>query len=354
MGKSLSESLSHFISSATEDDFADPFTESVVDSEQLARDVMERAADRRQQKKQKAKKRDKITDTLNQGDQLLNKLSDDQLVDDFDGFLDHFFLDDEDTAMKQTLVSYGRQYARDTKSSAESSEVSKMYAKHEEELGHLLSEVEADSQSLQKDISSLRMARSRNFKALSDMVDAKNQQHNTRLQIIKELNNMKKTQFDLQMKISKQKKEDEADNSVASRAVQQLFGMGRENLMGAIGGYGGVSGADEAGRGADGYEEIAMDDTDEDEIIQKRYFNDSSEPETDGDKYIKYEGMGVHFVLLYDEDDDSYREIIAEDKDGNLIPDYPLPNPDDLDFELSVSTGTATDNLAQSYELRKV
>jgi hypothetical protein len=62
--------------------------------------------------------------------------------------------------------------------------------------------------------------------------------------------------------------------------------------------------------------------------------------------------MGVHYILEYD--DDGPVQIVAEDADGNVVPDYPTPEMNDLTFTISENTGTATDNLSQQYQLRKI
>lgn len=351
MSKSLSESLSQFVSSMSEEtnSFENPFSEDAPDIEGNVRESIRRSDDHKRERKKK-KKQNKFDRVMSEGDQMIASMTDDDMIDDFDGFLDRYFMEDEDVELRQNLVKYGRQYARDTRTSGESSEVTKAYAKSEALLTKLLDDVDSDTEAIQKDIAALRMARSRNFKALSDLVEAKSQMHSTKLNAIKEMNNMKKSQFDIQLKVKKAHDENDGDSSTATRAVQQLFGMNREALMGTLGGYAGISGSDEAGREDDDFDQY--EDLNEDEEIQKRYFSDTNEPETDGDKFLKYEGMGVHYILLYDEND--YREIIAEDKDGNIIPDYPKPDPEDLDFEMSISAGTATDNLANQYELRRI
>lgn len=158
------------------------------------------------------------------------------------------------------------------------------------------------------------------------------------------MNAMKKNQIELQMKVDKTKKEESADETSVNRAIQGLFGLGRENLLGS---YEDISGASEAGK-----EDFSYNDEDYDRMIQQKYFSGDN-TESDGDKFLKYEGLGAHYILLVD--DNGHKEIIVEDNDGNLLPDYPTPsNIDELDFIISESTGTATDNLANNYELRHV
>jgi hypothetical protein len=350
---SLSKSLSQFVTSANDSSmFDNPFIDDEIEVTSTPiskRKNKSKSSDDDDEYRPKKSKPDKFAKVMSQGNDMIDRFMDEDFIDDFDGFIGNFLLDDEDVELRRNLLRYGRKYARETKVSGETSEINKAYSESEKLLSELLDEINEDKKSVQTDINNMRMMRTRNYKALSDLIEAKSQFHNTALSAIKEMNSMKKAQFELQMKVDKTKKEESDDGSASNRAIQQLFGIGRDNIMGSLGGYEGVSGASEAGMYDDDNYSSGID---EDEIIQKKYFSsDEDDVETDGDKFLKYEGRGVHYILLYD--DDGSKEIIAEDKDGNIVPDYPLPsNPDDLDFNISESTGTATDNLANNYELR--
>lgn len=348
MGKSLSKSLSQFITN-TNDSFDNPFddgNDSVEASSTDTRFIIESSEEIEKPKKEKKKKGNKYDRVISKGNDMLTNFLDDNVIDDFDGFLGEFLLDDEDVELRRNLIRQGRKYARETQVSAETSEISKAYSESEKLLHDLLKEIDSDKELVQKDISNMRMMRTRNYKTLSDLIESKAQFHNTALSVIKEMNAMKKNQFELQMKVDRSKKEDAADDSAANRAIQQLFSMDRGSLMN---GYEDISGSVEAGT----YDDDDFSSlVDEDEIIQKKYFDNDTEI-SDGDKFLQYEGRGVHYILLYD--DNNYREIIAEDNEGNLIPDYPMPGePDELEFDFSVATGSATDNLANHYELRHI
>lgn len=348
MGNSLSKSLSQFITN-TNDSFENPFDDGDTGVDVSNADVdfvIERSEETVKQKKQKKQKGSRYDKVMSKGNDMISNLLDDDVIDDFDGFLGEFLLDDEDVELRRNLISKGRKYARETQVSAETSEISKAYSESEKLLHELLKEIDSDKELVQKDISNMRMMRTRNYKTLSDLIESKAQFHNTALSVIKEMNAMKKSQFELQMKVDKTKKEEAADDSTANRAIQQLFSMDRGSIMN---GYEDISGSVEAGTYEDDEFSALVD---EDELIQKKYFNDESEI-SDGDKFLQYEGRGVHYILLYD--DNNYREIIAEDNEGNLIPDYPMPGePDELEFDFSIATGTATDNLANQYELRHI
>ena len=352
MSRSLSNSLSQFIGGG--DYFSNPFDDNQEDSSSIVlpkkNDEIDEEDDyeRKSKKKKKSKKLDdKFQQVIARGEQFKKELSDSEMIDDFDDYLDSIGFDDEDDSIRKDLIRYGRKYTRDTAVSKETSEINKTYAESEKYLNGLIKEVSSDAEDLQKDISQMRVMRTRNYKALSEMVNTKATLSNLKLGIVKEMNSMNKAKMELQMKVDKNKQAEDQDDTLVNRTIQGLFSMGRENIVTS---YEDVSGSVEAGSSVD-----AIDyGFDEDEMIQKKYFSNNDEyEETDGDKFLKYEGVGAHYILLYD--DDGNKQIITEDNQGNLIPDYPIPsNPDDLEFNISESTGTATDNLANQYELRKI
>lgn len=346
MGSSkLSKSLSQFVASMdATPSISIPFDDDTVQDSEMIKQISVQSKEIKESRKKQ--KKDKFSKIVENGQSIIDEYIEDEMIDDFDGFIGNFLLDDEDVDLKRNLLRYGRKYARDTQVSGESSEITKAYSESEKLLSELLNEINEDKKQVQNDITNMRMMRTRNYKALSDLIESKAQFHNTALSAIKEMNSMKKAQFELQMKVDKSKKEDAESDAASNRAIQQLFGIGRNNIMESIGGYEGVSGALPDEPVDNDYSSII----DEDKIIQEKYFN-NDEPDTDGDLFLKYEGLRVSYILLYD-DENNY-EIIAEDEEGNLIPDYPLPSdPSKLEFNISEATGTATDNFANQYILR--
>lgn len=341
LGKKLS-----FLSS--ENSFENPFDNDIA-PEEIKPISFKHEKSKEEKVSSKKKKKDKFSKIMQDSDEFLNKYAS-NLIDDFDSYMENSFADDEDINLKNSLIGLGRKYARDTSVTAETSEITKAFSGNEKLLSTLLDEIDNDKARLQKDIDSLRMMRTKNFKVLSEMVDTKSQYQNTALSVIKELNNMKKSQFDLQLKMNKKKDDEEGDGSLGtSKAIQQLFGIGRNNIMSSIGGYEAVSGAilddDSTGVSSRVYDDI------DDELIQKKYFN--SDSETDGDKFLKYEDLDVEYVLLID--DDNNKTVIAEDRDGNIIHDYPMPsNVDELNFEINETLGIASDELHRKYKVRRI
>lgn len=343
----ISKSLAMFAQQAPSLDV--PFDDGDSDTRELLHGIVEDIDTKERNRPKKKSKKDSYARLVEKSSSVLNELADESFIDDFDDYIDSYILDDEDADLHNSLVSQGRRYARDHRTSGESSELSKAFSSSEKMLDMMLDQVDHDKEDISKVINELRAARTRNFKALSELTGSKVQLHNVSLSIIKEKNSMIKTEADMKMKADKAKKEDDANDSTSSKAVQQLLGIGRGNLLEGIGGYSGVSGAID--EDDEDYDSSKSSDSDYDEAIERKYFSDTEE--TEGDLYLKYEGSGAHYILLVSEDDDY--EIITEDKNGELIPDYPLPaNVDKLEFSISETTGTATDNYNRTYEVRHV
>ena len=275
------------------------------------------------------------------------------MIDEFESFLDDnsMFDSEESDELRNGLISMGRKYARDTGISSDNSEIAKAFSSSEKRLNDLLTEISRDKLNIQKDIDQLRsMTRGKNFKALSDLNSAKTSFHTTQLQAIKELNAIKKAEFDMRMKerAAKMASGGDASSDISTTTIRSLFGAGRNDIVNAAGGYSKVSGAIGNTIG-----EIYNTDMTDDEIEDK-YFADEKEEETDGDKFLEYEGRGVEYTLLVD-DDNSPIEVVAKDRDGNVIPDYPMPsNVDQLQFNINMTTQSAEDELHRKYRVEKV
>ena len=340
----LSESLAQFASSnpsAFDNPFQEENTQHRTASEFLEREEAYLKEKRKSKSSHRGKENDDLQRLIEKAHSTSIGSSIDDMVEDFEGYLEDYLMDDADDEFRRNLVKYGRKYARNTRDTGEGSEIQKAYAEQEAELDQLIKDIDMDKENINKDIQKMRSYRSVNFKTLSELVETRTSLHNTHLGAIKEKNSVVKNKFELQMKANKEKDESEGDSTVANRMIQNLFGMGRDAL---ISDYSDVSGAAEAGM------ESAAVPFDEEDFIDKRFGED--EFESDGDKFLKYEGVFKEYVLEYD--DDGPVQIVAEDIDGNVIPDYPLPDINNLDFTISESTNSATDNLSQQYILRKV
>ena len=293
---------------------------------------------------------DKIVETTNQ----LIRSGDLIAADEFDDFLDDetLFSVEEDTEMRNNLISLGRKYARESASSKETSEISKTFADSEKRLKSLYEELDRDKVSLQKDIDRMRVP-GRGGKLVAELISVKNSMQSTQLSIVKEVNSIRKAVYEMHQKAAAKKEADAAgNNDINANTLQSIFSSSRSGLVNSMGGYAGISGAYSE---SDTYSSMVSDDMDDDEI-QRRYFNDSSNTSssTDGSKFLEYEDRGVEYVLLVDKDD-HVQGVIAEDREGIMIPDYPLPNDiDGLNFEIDHHSKMATDNLHRNYQVRIV
>ena len=356
---------SHFISTDEDDDSLDS----------LSIDSYLRLDDHKPSKKGKKKEKERLEvfdsfdeedeESMVTKDKAFNKLKGSKIyskitkrmsadmIDEFESFLDDnsMFDSEESDELRNGLVSMGRKYARDTGISSDNSEIAKAFSSSEKRLNDLLTEISRDKLNIQKDIDQLRsMTRGKNFKALSDLNSAKTSFHTTQLQAIKELNAIKKAEFDMRMKerAAKMASGGDASSDISTTTIRSLFGAGRNDIVNAAGGYSKVSGAIGNTIG-----EIYNTDMTDDEIEDK-YFADEKEEETDGDKFLEYEGRGVEYTLLVD-DDNSPIEVVAKDRDGNVIPDYPMPsNVEQLQFNINMTTQSAEDELHRKYRVEKV
>ena len=275
------------------------------------------------------------------------------MIDEFESFLDDdsMFDSEESDELRNGLVSMGRKYARDTGISSENSEITKTFSDSEKKLKSLYDEISKDKLNIQKDIDQLRsLTRGKNYKALSDLNSAKTSFHTTQLQAIKEMNAIKKAQFEMRMKERAAKMASGGDGSedISTNTIRSLFGAGRNDIVNAAGGYSKVSGA----IGSTISDSFQSDLSDEE--IEEKYFANEPDEITDGDKFLEYEGQGVEYTLLVD-DDNSPIEVVAKDREGHVIPDYPMPsNVDQLQFNINMTTQSAEDELHRKYRVEKV
>lgn len=327
--------------------FNDPYSSSV--SQPISRATVSRVVDNDdddepKSKKKKKKKKSKEDKLLEMG-RVITESFNATDSEAFDQFISEYNFDDEDITLKNSLLSKGRKYSRETKLSQESSEIVKAFSGHEKMLHDMVDEIDGDIDLVEKDISHIRGTRAgRNSKTLTDMIGNKKELYQVKLQTVKELNSMTKTRIELEAK-ARDKNEDASGDSTAliNRAIGSMIGGGgRKGILDNLGGYSAISGARD-----DNYE-------DDDNIIEGHVVDDSDfddENLDEGRMYLKYENSGVQLVVV--DHGDSF-DVVAEDRDGNIIPNYPIPkNVDTLKFDVNEKLGTATDDYHRPYLYRK-
>lgn len=258
-----------------------------------------------------------------------------------DDIFDSIELNDQNANVRSALIGMGRKYARSHEVSDEDNEVARSFSPQELKLDDLYNEVSSDIVQIEKDLTEMRAMRTgRNTQRMNELITAKAQYHNLRLSILKEQSSIKKTQYDIKAKVDREKGQGIDDGLVSSSIIQSVFGMGHDTLLDSVGGRAASSGASNGNIQEQTYDSYV-------EVDETEYDGDS-----DGDKFIKYENAGVDLVL--EEAVDGSRRIYAEDKDGNPIPDYPLPtNLESLTFDINHRAGVATDQLQRNYKYRQ-
>ena len=296
--------------------------------------------------KSKSYDEDDVDNLLSKVNSRLSNIKTD--FDDFDDCIDALDDYDEDVELKNSILAIGRKYARENAASAESSEIVKAFAPQESKLNGMITAINKDINAIEEDLREMRMGRTRNLKYIGELTDVKSTLYNNQTAVIKELNQIKKMQFELKQK-QKAAEAGVNDNSMAAQAIiQSMFGIGHDNLLSSVGGRAGTSGSYEDGEIYEDYESsYNTADNVRENVIDASDNDDGS----DGAKFLKYENMGVEYVL--EEDDNGNMDIYAEDKDGNRVDDYPLPTDiSNLSFERNERGGYATDQFARKYKLR--
>ena len=292
----------------------------------------------------RGKKKNRLSDIM-QRNKVLDTYVGDMMAEALDSYLDD--LGEDDVELRDSLIGIGRKYHRDTTASAGTSEISKTYSAAEKNFRNLFTEIAADRQQIQKDIDQMRLARTRNHKALADLVATKKGYYDTQVSILKEINSMHKTAFDLKAKeAAAAKAQEETGSNLSTNTLKSLFSIGRGNMVSALGGYESISGA-------------TVEDSDGN--ATQRDYGDTPEQhdlgietDSDGDMFLDYEDAGVEYILLVDEND-VVQDVLAEDNEGNVIPNYPMPTDYmNLKYNIDKKTMLATDEYHRNYKVRVV
>ena len=192
-------------------------------------------------------------------------------------------------------------------------------------------------------------------KYLNDLIASVLTSNTNKLQIIKEITNLKKTIQELKIKSDGKyaKMGDDSLESQANSFFSNIMSVGRNNFISALNG-----------------DEISFDnieyssDTDieyantlpdiQDEIhdrIAERLMNEDINRSTEAEKYIIYENLKPEYKILRSAVDNTW-EVIAVDKDGQRIPDYPVPTRAQLGrCKFSSDGAWMTDAYGRSYKV---
>lgn len=172
-------------------------------------------------------------------------------------------------------------------------------------------------------------------KYTTDLIGAINGARSLSKDLAKELINTKKTIYDLNMKerekFAKKAGGDENDMGFSSKYLKSLISVNRGEFM----------------DGADEIEDVRDDDDILSSIRSTMESSDEYEARSDdAQKYLKYERSKITVKVVVDTNGDN-PVFFAEDEEGNIVDDYPVPNYPTV--TVNHSTMIATDKFGEKY-----
>ena len=221
-------------------------------------------------------------------------------------------------------------------------------------LYNLLDETSKFGKSLEKDLSALRGSKVRGASKYSnDLTELILTSKQNKLNILKEITNIKKTIADLKIKAdAKDKKKDDGTNSpeyIASAYLKSVLNHGRSNFISTVTGNEGID--------MGGMQDNFYVPEEEDEDQYTRFMMDRLDRDENpyrsaaGSKYIEYENDGVKLYVKKCIDTGEW-EFIALNKHKQQIYDYPLPTKRDAGRMKFSDDGTyATDAKGRIYNV---
>ncbi len=192
-------------------------------------------------------------------------------------------------------------------------------------------------------------------KYLNDLIASVLTSNTNKLQIIKEITNLKKTIQELKIKSDGKyaKMENGSLESQANDFFSNIMSVGRNNFISALNGdemqfmdteYSSDTDIEYANTLPDVQDEIH-------DRINERLMNEDKLRSTEAEKYIIYENLQPEYKILRSAMDNTW-EVIAVDKDGHRIHDYPVPSKKDLGrVKFSADGNYATDAYGRSYKV---
>ena len=299
-------------------------------------------------KSSKGKKdRDDSLDSLLYGIQSIDVAQDD--FKDIDSVFDSIFEDDQqDKYLMNQLLAQGRAYSRKNGMSAEESDIQKAFAPQEEALHNLIGDLDSDMKGVQGDINSMRMARTRNTKTMADLVQSNASLQNIKLSAIKEINKIHSDIITFNMRAKAAKENTDAENSNEAYAVRKL--LEDSSVLASVGGISSVSGARHISDSDNDSNLDPMAVISSDMDRERAY---ASIDDTDENNFIRYERDGVELYLQYS-NSTGEKKVVAKNAQGEIVPDYPVPDMSKVDFTFHPDLGTATDSLSRDYKLENM
>lgn len=223
----------------------------------------------------------------------------------------------------------------------------KHFATEERLLATLLTDQMNLTSSLQRRLDHMMDTKSTSMgvsKYMTDFIEGLNQARTLSMQLVDKKVSIKKAIADLNMKERKEfgKKEDDASKDMSAYSASVL-----RQIMGDRQTYvqqGTVPMADNTPMNFEDINQFP----DIDSMMSEATGDD---PNDETNSYLKYEGSGITIRIIYRgrNNDKMDYDFIAEDRDGNIVEDYPLPIKTAL--SINTSTGFATDAYGERYPI---
>ena len=221
----------------------------------------------------------------------------------------------------------------------------------------LLDEVNKFSKKLNKKYDSIDGSKAKGTsKYLNDLIESVISSNSSRLQIIKEITTLKKTIQELQLKAEGKRGANALEGSLEDQTnsfFMDIMSVGRNNFISAMNGDPDNTFSNPEYSNDTDIEYVnSLPDAQDvlHERISERLMNENTGRSSDSNKYIMYENLKPELVVLYNVMDNSW-EMVAIDKDGQRIVDYPIPTRKELGkMKFSSDHRFATDAYGRSYK----
>ena len=215
-------------------------------------------------------------------------------------------------------------------------------------LYNLLHDLDSFDKKLNRKVEGLDSTRARGMsKYTNDLIQSLLTCKSSKLQVLKEITNIKKIVADLNMKEQKGGKND-GENSpevMASSYLNQILGMGRNTFLKSM---------DSISMQASRTNGLNFDEDDDfDDLLDKKLVDGTGRSE-EIEKYVKYESLEPKICVKKFIDTGDW-EFIVIDKFNREIPDYPVPSIDSVTPMKFGDDGImATDKHGRSYKVIEV
>ena len=304
-------------------------------------------------------------DFIGEYDQLLADLDDQDPLDIIPEFTDedNFYqaIDNWDNGdyIEEPLDKYSKRGKQSYNKYKEDENIyKKEFAEELAMLYDLLDEANKFNKKLTKKYDSIEGNKAKGTsKYLNDLIESVLSSTTNRLQIIKEINSLKKNIQELKIKADGKYAKMGGDGSLeddANSFFQNIMGVGRNNFVSALNGEPDIHFSNPDYSNDDDIEyanslpdaQNALHD-----MINERLENEGSSRSSEADLYIIYENLKPEIKILRNTMDNSW-EVIAVDKDCQRIVNYPVPERKSLGkCKFSADGLWMTDAYGRSYKV---